>query len=63
MENYRIEMDALNALVRAQHRTNELLEKLLEREAPKQQEEKIKKNIVREGQTGKRTSRKPLVPA
>lgn len=26
-----MELDALNALVRAQHRTNELLEKLLER--------------------------------
>jgi hypothetical protein len=63
MENYRMELDALNALVRAQHRTNELLEELLERESPKQQEETIKKNIVREGQTGKRTGRKPRVPA
>lgn len=58
-----MELDALNALVRAQHRTNELLEELLERESPKQQEETIKKNIVREGQTGKRTGRKPRVPA
>lgn len=58
-----MELDALNALVKAQHRTNELLEKLLEREVPAQREEKIKNNVVREGQTGKRTGRKPRLPA
>jgi hypothetical protein len=63
MENYRMELDALNALVRAQHRTNELLEKFLEREESHKKVETDKKNIIREGQTGKRTGRKPRVPA
>lgn len=58
-----MELDALNALVKAQHRTNELLEKLLEREVPAQNEEKIKNNVVRDGQTGKRAGRKPRMPA
>lgn len=58
-----MELDALNALVKAQHRTNELLEKLLEQGASKQHVEPNKNNVVREGQTGKRTSRKPRVPA
>ena len=57
-----MELDALNALVIAQHRTNELLDKLLEQGSPKQHVDPIKNNIVREGQTGKRTGRKPRVP-
>lgn len=53
-----MEIDALNALVRLQHRTNELLEQLVNKESV---QVPVAKTIRTDPKTNKRQSRQPLV--